>query len=1163
MATLRAVFVVGVILATGLPAHGQAIWWGGDQSGPKIWRRDINGMSNTTILTNLNTEITDIQVDPVNLEVYWTESNDHRIMRSDVDGESAGVFISLPVGQRPFGLALDIAGNKLYWTNDSIGIQRATLSDGSSIETIVGSGFVEPRDIELDLSAGHIYWSDEVLAGINRADLDGANVVTIQTAAATRGISLDLVNGWIYYANRTSSALSRVDLAGTTVEDLVTGITNISGVAVDIEHGKVYWTDHSDYVIERVNLDGTARELFVETNPHPWGIAYEPIDVHYVNDDAIGANDGSSWDDAYNDLQDALDAAVSGDQIWVATGTYKPDRGTGDQTASFVLKDQVDLYGGFDGTEADLADRAELYAETVLSGNISTSFSFDNSHHVLWANSVSATVDGLAIRDGSANGSYPHGGGLRASNFANVTIRNCMLEDNTAGTFGGGILVENSSSVNIHNTIIRRNTAGNQGGGIYVSSATTVALQNSEITDNTSTNSGGGISNNGSVTLVNCAVTRNTRASGNSNGGIYSSGSVFVINTIVWSNGSGGPGDQLEGGAQVVVFSNIQHWPTPGIDGNIDSDPLFVDPLGPDGIGGTADDDLRLLGGSPCIDAGDNELATDPDLGGTARIVDGNGDMIAVVDMGPYEYQGPPDCNINSVDDAVDISGGTSDDCNSNAVPDECDIDQNTNAPGGPFYCTSQCDPDCNDNGVPDSCDIDASVSEDCNWNDIPDECDLESGFSQDCNTNLAPDACDVVYGTSEDCQGNDIPDECEDVALWLGADGGSFIDPANWTTGEVPDGYAQISNMAAADNAAILVAGQVTLCELAINATGAGNQVLRLEDAATLVLSELTVGDGGLLDLKGGSVSGSMTLGGAGIIGYGTLTGAAENSSTITGSSLGDLVISGDSFTNAVGATVSAPFGAFVNVQSASVTQQGTLEVGGFAGMLFTTALINEPNAAILLGGGSLGAPSVSNQAGADLIGFGLMDTSILNTGQMLVTADTEITGDLSNDGIVTIQNGLLTVIGALSGSGTIFGDFGPGPGMQGLTVLGDSAYDPGSDLLLTNGLLRVGGDLDIAIANSSGFGMATSMIQFIGPGGMTQSVEVLAEDAGNAITLPRPDLFSVETLRIGPTPTTVQLVDNHDNTTGGGAEALYVDQLLLEPGTTRDITQSCGFER
>jgi len=78
----------------------------------------------------------------------------------------------------------------------------------------------------------------------------------------------------------------------------------------------------------------------------------------YVDADATGAGNGSSWGDAYNYLQDALAAAQSGDEIWVAKGIYKPDQGAtqtpGDRTAAFHLLNGVAIYGGFAGAK-DLA----------------------------------------------------------------------------------------------------------------------------------------------------------------------------------------------------------------------------------------------------------------------------------------------------------------------------------------------------------------------------------------------------------------------------------------------------------------------------------------------------------------------------------------------------------------------------------------------------------------------------------------------------------------------------------------------------------------------------------------------------------------------------------------------------------------------------------------
>ena len=86
--------------------------------------------------------------------------------------------------------------------------------------------------------------------------------------------------------------------------------------------------------------------------------------TYYVNDDATGAEHGTSWQDAFTDLQSALAVAVAGDQIWVAAGTYKPslsiDGSADARTASFSLKSGVALYGGFAGVENNWRRGAQI-----------------------------------------------------------------------------------------------------------------------------------------------------------------------------------------------------------------------------------------------------------------------------------------------------------------------------------------------------------------------------------------------------------------------------------------------------------------------------------------------------------------------------------------------------------------------------------------------------------------------------------------------------------------------------------------------------------------------------------------------------------------------------------------------------------------------------------
>lgn len=94
------------------------------------------------------------------------------------------------------------------------------------------------------------------------------------------------------------------------------------------------------------------------------------------------------------------------------------------------------------------------------------------------------------------------------------------------------------------------------------------------------------------------------------------------------------------------------------------------------------------------------------------------------------------DCNGNNIDDAVDISSGTSPDANANGVPDECE--------------------DCNANGILDPQEIASGIAADLNANGLPDECE------PDCNANGIPDDLDIQSGASRDVHMNGVPDECE-----------------------------------------------------------------------------------------------------------------------------------------------------------------------------------------------------------------------------------------------------------------------------------------------------------------------------------------------------------------------------------------------------------------
>ena len=178
-------------------------------------------------------------------------------------------------------------------------------------------------------------------------------------------------------------------------------------------------------------------------------------EVLYVDSSATGANNGTSWANAFVQLQDALAASGSGDEIWVAEGVYKPDRDIGHtrgaRNASIHLVNGVAIYGGFPAGGWTRDDRS-IENETVLSGDLNSddaeSYATvrdawhsgkrqDNSYHVVTAALCGppTIVDMMTIVCGNANEAEQvngSGGGLYNGSNASPTIRNCVFRLNSA-----------------------------------------------------------------------------------------------------------------------------------------------------------------------------------------------------------------------------------------------------------------------------------------------------------------------------------------------------------------------------------------------------------------------------------------------------------------------------------------------------------------------------------------------------------------------------------------------------------------------------------------------------------------------------------------------------------------------------------------------------------
>ncbi len=256
-----------------------------------------------------------------------------------------------------------------------------------------------------------------------------------------------------------------------------------------------------------------------------------------------------------------------------------------------------------------------------------------------------------------------NGGGLYAS-VEHLDLLRCEFYGNSAYA-GGGAYLWYSDEVRVDSCRFGGNYAWQYGGGLYSPAG---LITNSLFHDNLAQDSGGGVAcGAGGLTLLSCTLARNETGYGDG-GGVYTPlngpGSKLV-NCIAWGNSDDngtGPDSQIhcKGAPPRISHSCVEGWTGSGA-GMIASDPLFSWPVGSDGVAGTADDDYRLDGGSPAIDAGDStNLPHDAldqdgdgvlderiplDLAGDARRTDDpstpdTGIAIGtdpVVDMGAYE----------------------------------------------------------------------------------------------------------------------------------------------------------------------------------------------------------------------------------------------------------------------------------------------------------------------------------------------------------------------------------------------------------------------------------------------------------------------------------------------------------------------------------------------
>ena len=389
-------------------------------------------------------------------------------------------------------------------------------------------------------------------------------------------------------------------------------------------------------------------------------VARLQADILYVDiSNAVPVAPYSNWVTAANDIQTAVNAATDGDTVLIADGTYE-------------ITSKINVSKGLTIRSVNGADHVVVDA---------------NGHSrvfTLSSDTGPIVLNGLTITGGYASHAVTLGGGIFAFGNSDILISNCIIENNGSPGSAGGININANAgkhiTATITNCLIQNNQAVNNGGGIgiNINGSCQIAIVDCTIEENAAQNGGGIWCNapNGWIDISRCVISANEAVQ--SGGGIRCKHNILLSDSLIAGNraelrGGGGVYGGLSGNSHVVNCTITENWARwgggaqiasiinsiaygnsanainqdispsclaaytcspdliTGVNGNIKTDPQFVDPTA---------GDYRLLATSPCIDAGINAFVLSAfDLSGAPRIADGDLDGHAAVDMGAYELQ--------------------------------------------------------------------------------------------------------------------------------------------------------------------------------------------------------------------------------------------------------------------------------------------------------------------------------------------------------------------------------------------------------------------------------------------------------------------------------------------------------------------------------------------
>jgi DNA-binding beta-propeller fold protein YncE len=246
-------------------AHAQSLYWIDTYfTTPVLGWANADGTNPHSISLPYGSLPEGLALDAAGNKVYWTENawSGARVMRA---GASLAAATSLVAGGSSLhDIALDLTHGMMYWTSSNLvdgGQIHSAHLDGSVPLVIASLGTsANPRGIAVNPAASKLYWTDFDQGGIFSSNLAGAGIATVaSTTPGLWGLAISADGLQLYATDRTLGTIRRFAIATGVPTTLVSGLSNPAEIAIDAANSRMYWSEAGavPQKAKRANLDGT------------------------------------------------------------------------------------------------------------------------------------------------------------------------------------------------------------------------------------------------------------------------------------------------------------------------------------------------------------------------------------------------------------------------------------------------------------------------------------------------------------------------------------------------------------------------------------------------------------------------------------------------------------------------------------------------------------------------------------------------------------------------------------------------------------------------------------------------------------------------------------------------------------------------------------------